>query len=387
MKNIIIILTITIPLVALFFYIDSKQPKDIEIQEENEKSQTQENKNTTLQTKEDDDEQEPKTQIIHNEINEPELKQIAWIPPWDYTNGVNSLKNFQSKFTGISPVTFQINADGSLTQRLDPNLNDLKIVRQQKNTKILPTISNFDSNMMRGIFENEENFERHISSILEVVNKYEYDGIDLDYESIQPDNKDKFLELIKRLSVELRKENKILSITVLPKWGEDVVYTALAGTRRAQDWEEIGKWADEVRIMAYDFTHTTDSKAGPIAPIDWVEKVLEYAITKIPRDKIWLGIHLYSYEWVINSQEQKTATNSYTYNVVKERILKYEYVNVEYNKEYEEGYAHYPCLENQTCFLYYATPQSVQARQDLAKKYKIAGVTYWRLGGEGELIQ
>ncbi len=386
LKISIIVVLISALLVGIVFYIDSGQKKDEKIDSEDvEKEEIVTEKRKPLIIEEVEKkviEEEKKDEIQEEAILD--LKQTGWIPPWDYNNGVNSLENFQSDFHSISPVTFQINRDGSLTERLDPDLTSLREVAQKKGILLIPTISNFDSNMMRGIFNSEENTRRHIDTITGVVRTYNYDGIDLDYESISRDNKEDFLGFIKGLSRELGKEDKILSVTVLPKWGEGVTYTSSAETRHVQDWETIGEWADEVRIMAYDFTHITDSKAGPIAPIDWVLKILEYAQEKIPQEKTWLGIHLYSYEWV---NSEPVRTNSYTYNVVKESILKYDHVQEQYNEKYQEGFAEYTCLENYTCQLYYATPQSVKLRKNYAQEFNIKGVAYWRLGGEGELVR
>lgn len=392
-KIIITIILISSILIGGVFYIDSiqKQEEEIETEVEEEKKEFQPRAIDTITHEEE-------TEVVEEESKEKEevktdelildLKQAAWIPPWDYNNGVNSLKNFDSDFHSVSPVTFQINRDGSLTERLDPNLSSLREVTERKGILLVPTISNFDSNMMKNIFDSEENTRRHIDAITGVVREYNYDGIDLDYESISRGNKEDFLNFIAQLSKELSKESKILSVTVLPKWGEGVTYTSSAETRYVQDWEIISKWADEVRIMAYDFTHISDSNAGPIAPIDWVTRILEYAQETIPPEKTWLGIHLYSYEWAIPQDESKPVrTNSYTYNVVKESILNHDYVQEEYNEKYEEGFAQYSCLENYTCKLYYATPESVRLRKSYAKEFNVQGVTYWRLGGEGELIR
>lgn len=387
-KNLLTLIIIAIPIVAFFFYIDSKQ-KTEELEQEKQSQEETLRPFSGLLGEVSKEEQETITRETRIETGEI-LKQTAWIPPWDYKNALQSLENFESEFHSISPVTFQINNDGSLTERLNPNLEDLKKITQEKNMLLIPTISNFDSNMMKNIFDSRENTQRHIRSILQVVKDYEYDGIDLDYESIKKENKDDFLNFVQVLSKELKKEDKILSVTVLPKWGEGVVYTGLNETRNVQDWEVIGNWADEVRIMAYDFTPVGSSEPGPIAPIEWVDKILEYAVTKIPKEKIWLGIHLYSYEWATPTEDSETnnvRTNSYTYSVVKEQILKHDYVNVEYNREYSEGYAEYSCLGDYSCVIYYATPESVKTRKEIAKKYGVQGVSYWRLGGEDELIR
>ena len=66
---------------------------------------------------------------------------------------------------------------------------------------------------------------------------------------------------------------------------------------QAQDYAAIGRVADQVRVMAYDY-HWSTSAPGPIAPVDWVRDVLDYSLTRIPADKIVLGVPLYGYDWV-----------------------------------------------------------------------------------------
>jgi spore germination protein YaaH len=228
--------------------------------------------------------------------------------------------------------------------------------------------------------------EIHKQEILDIIDQNDFDGIDLDYESIELKNKDIFLQFIKELSEELDKKDKVLSVTVLSQWGDNITYPSLIETRQVQDWSIIGKYADEVRIMTYDFTSPNDAEPGPIAPIIWMEEVLKYALTKIPKEKIWLGIHLYSYEWVMDQSNERIKTNSYTYDFVSSEVLTDPTIVNSFDNLTDEGIAQYPCSEEYKCILYYQDPEGVKAREELANKYQIAGVAYWRLGGEGNLL-
>jgi spore germination protein len=49
--------------------------------------------------------------------------------------------------------------------------------------------------------------------------------------------------------------------------------------------------------MAYD--HARDgSEAGSVAPLEWVEDVLAFAVSQVPAERVSLGIAAYGYDWV-----------------------------------------------------------------------------------------
>jgi hypothetical protein len=103
-------------------------------------------------------------------------------------------------------------------------------------------------------------------------------------------------------------------------------------------------------------------------------------ISQIPKEKIWLGIHLYGYEW------KPTQTVALTYTTI-EKTLSTPSINGSYLKDIGEGYTEFGCEGNNRCVMYYQTQQGVQDRRDIAKEYGIAGVSYWRLGGELGLLR
>lgn len=66
----------------------------------------------------------------------------------------------------------------------------------------------------------------------------------------------------------------------------------------AHDYASQGQIADFVTLMTYEWGWA----GGPplaIAPINEVQRVLNYAITVIPRNKILMGIPLYGRDWKI----------------------------------------------------------------------------------------
>lgn len=333
-------------------------------------------------------------------VNAAELMHSAWIPRWSPLSGEVSVKRNSELFEEISPMWYKVNPDGSLYYYETSNAGSLKRLLKKNKIKLIPTVAMFDYKVINEVFSTQENFERHLNSIISEVEKYDYDGIDLDYESILESDKEKFFEFLMLLAAKLDKMDKSLSVTVLAKWGDDVVYS-FPQTRNVQDWSRIGKYADQVRIMAYDYTYTGSVHPGPIGPLSWHGQILEYAITKLPKDKIVMGIPLYAYQW------RREATDDFfskeIADIIRERnfstaagfvhtgVLRLMSENEGVLEEYEgEKFFRYQSSsvdgKREDVVLVFADTNSVGLRQQLAKEYGIRGVTYWSLGGEEDLL-
>lgn len=102
---------------------------------------------------------------------------------------------------------------------------------------------------------------------------------------LRSSDRDAYAAFVGTLADRLRAVDRRLTVTVQAK-------TADQGTgdfHAAQDYEALGAAADEVRVMAYDH-HWSTSDPGPIAPLGWVEDVVEYTLSRVPPEKVSLGI-------------------------------------------------------------------------------------------------
>jgi spore germination protein YaaH len=340
----------------------------------------------------------------------PNLYNCAWIPEWASGTGLLSLKNNYNELKCISPVLYELNNDGTLKNVSPSNLKLIVEFAKSKNIKIYPTIAMMDHNIFTSVLQNDENLERHINQILEFVLKGEYDGVDLDYESTKYSDNDKYQYFIKSLYSKLHENSKKLIITVLSKWGDNIEYPSLKETRKVQDWSFLSNYADQIRIMAYDYTYMRAKLPGPIAPIDWIERIIQYAKTQIPDEKIVLGVHLYSYQWavasenkalldslpfefaydyMINSYDEKANVSSYEYETVQ-RIIKDNKGELLGNQG-ENVYIYQKYINDTRMYenrvLVFIDQKGVLLRKKLASQYNIYGICYWRIGNEGNLLK
>jgi spore germination protein YaaH len=82
-------------------------------------------------------------------------------------------------------------------------------------------------------------------------------------------------------------------------------------------YADISKNIDYAILMAYD-EHWTTSIPGPIASIDWYNKILDTRSKDIPNEKMIIALGNYAYDWKDGKQEGTVQTYEESVLVAKE---------------------------------------------------------------------
>ncbi len=367
-ENILLIISVILSIAILGFSIYISIPKNT-------------TQNEDINTEEDStpEPEELVNEVVteeEQEIPETTFTQSAWIPSWDFKKGFESLKLRKETITRVHPVLYSLNNNGTLMDRKpsESTLAEFLAYTKTENILVIPTVGSYDFKIMESVLNSEVYIEKSVNEIVEQVEKYNYDGIDIDYEKIKTANRVQYLSFLSKLSTKLKEKGKLLSVTVSAKTRDSSVDTLYA-----QDWIEINKVADSVNIMTYDYTLQSSTIPGPIGPLDWISDVIEYSKGKINPQKIFLGIHLYSYLW----KEQKATALTYSSTT---SILSNSKIERKYLEDFAEGYASYTCADGSKCILFYPTKEGVKERIEISRENKLAGVVYWRLGDDGNIL-
>ncbi len=293
---------------------------------------------------------------------------VVW---WDQSSAYNIIAENPDLFTSVIPFWYSLNEHGTIKKTTNCENQDLIDLCKENNILIVPTISNGQTaSITSSIFSDQAKQENTISNIMNLIDTFGYDGIQLDFESMNPEDKDSFSTFVQSLSLRMSQENKILITTLHAKTSENGIWD---GTK-SQDWEAIGQYSDFVNIMAYDH-HWSTSESGEIAPISWIRDVLDYANTVMNLEKILLGVHFYGYDWVGEKASALEYTDVLdlisTYNVTPEMTFEKE----KYFTYEKDGYDH---------FVYYSDHETLEERLNIVTDYEIAGIAIWRLGHEDQ---
>lgn len=303
----------------------------------------------------------------------------TWLPYWDTKNSIENFKsNFQDKIEEINLFFYCLDKDANIINILPKEIDYQQIINifRQANVKIILTITNDviysksekklkDPQILHQILNDSNLRQRHIQQIIEIVEKINADGIDIDYENIDIKDKDNFSEFIKEFTFLLHNKNKILNVTVQQKT-EDHNRTG-AG---AVDWKEISQYADKITIMCYNYSSKI-SKPGPLCPTFWLKEIIEFAKSQIPQDKICIALALHGYEWSenevkpLNLKQVETLIEEYNAKLKWERKSKTPYF-----KYYKNGMNYEVWFENQ---------KSISEKIKIIKKSKIQQIALWHL--------
>lgn len=291
----------------------------------------------------------------------------AWAP---YFTALEQITLEQNKdlIKELNFVWYQLEADGKISGALQSPQG--VGVSRAYGIRVVPSIQNggFDAKRVSALIGDAAKRTAHVETIVSLVVNNRYDGIDIDYESLNAADRENFSLFIEELAAALHVNSKLLSVTVHPKTSENPGWDG----PKAQDWARLGKAADEFKIMVYDYSYST-SKAGEIAPIGWADEVLAYAATLVPPEKTYLGVPFYGYDW-IGSAGQPLDWIKAT------KIAKEQSVEVKRSASNEATFTYNDGKNT----VYFNDALTMKARLDmlLAKHPNLAGIAIWRLGNE-----
>jgi len=209
-----------------------------------------------------------------------------------------------------------------------------------------------------------------VTAITALVTRQGYAGVDIDFEGLHAADRQAFSTFVTDLATALHARGKILSVAVFAKTTD----AGYGGQNVAQDYAAIGRVADQVRLMAYDY-HWSTSPAGPIAPVSWVRDVLAYARTQIPASKIILGIPLYGYDWVGDKGSDLTWQQA-------AQLARTHHSVVHYDSASQSPWFSYADSSGRSHQVWFEDPQSSAAKFAVASDAGVGGVFLWMYGDE-----
>lgn len=277
--------------------------------------------------------------------------------------------------TYMSPFAYRIREDGGLE-----SIDDVPAVRAAYEENVVPmmAITNFTSTELGGnlahvILASSQIQERLLANIIRIMREKNYKGLNIDFENVLPGDRELYNRFLQRAVNRLHPEGYFVSSALAPKTSAEqkgLLY-------EAHDYPAHGRILDFVVLMTYEWGY----RFGPpqaISPINEIRRVLDYAVTVIPRNKIFLGFQLYARDWFIpHVKGQEAETFSPQEAVIRATN---HHSAIQYSTTAASPFFRYTDAQGKNHEVWFEDARSAQAKFDLTKEYNLRGISYWVLG-------
>lgn len=275
----------------------------------------------------------------------------------------------------LLPFSYGYNTDGTLIP-----MNDDRLLAEatrfglRKRMVITPLDVNerFNNQLVVMVLSDVAMRENLINNILQTMTDKGYQALDIDFEFIPGEFRDAYVAFIAEVRGRLAPQGYQVSVAVPPKTSDDQPGLLYEGI----DYAGIGNAADTVFLMTYEWGY----RFGPpmaIAPIPSVRRVLDYAVSVIPREKIDMGIPNYAYDWPLPYERGVTEAETIGNVEAVRRAFRYD-AEIQYDEQSQAPFFYYT-LDGVEHVVWFEDVRSIAAKYDLIEEYGFRGGGYWNL--------
>ena len=277
----------------------------------------------------------------------------------------------------LSIFSYGFTTDGNM---VPPLLDDEWMIAAANDFDVRPILTltpfgadgQFNNNLISAILNNASAQENLLSQLVSIVQSKGFQGIDIDFEFILPEDKNAFVDFVSNVHDVFNPLGYPVSVALAPKTSDDQKGLLYEG----KDYEQLGKVADNVLLMTYEWGYTYGPPMA-VAPVNKVREVVEYAINKIPHEKINLGIPNYGYDWPL--PYERGVTKARTIGNVEAVQLAVSYGVPIYFDEVAMSPYFYYAKDGLYHEVWFEDVRSLQAKFSLVTEYDLRGMGYWQI--------
>lgn len=325
----------------------------------------------------------------------PRLQNSMWLPNWRMKFSFDSaLQAVQKKAVQtLSPFWYEVDKDGLKVKAgsdglVIPDKNQIAALKKL-GARIIPTTTTTLSPAdFITLYSSKAQQQSLGDQICQQIADHDFDGIGIDFETIALTTDTEtaghvgrvFTALCTTLSQRMQIEEKMLAITVMPRWSDRVEVWRNKLIPAVYDYQQLSGLASLFRVMAYD-QHAPNTEAGPIAGYQWVKNICSYTASKVKdAGNVEIGIPLYGRDWGSGS------VKSVLYNNVTQLKMLYPDSVVEYCAAQKEETFTYNNAKNERHTVWYSNNQSVLDRLALIRSWHFGGAAFWAASYEDPML-
>ena len=315
--------------------------------------------------------------------------QVLVISYWDERLGTASFNGYAYPYidpallsaqlpyvTYLTPFTYGISAGGGLLPLEDDAM--LSAARQRGTAPVmhLSTLTEsgqFDTQRAEVVLTDFEVQDRLVSEVLQTVLRKGFAGLDVDFEYLPGELAEAYAAFLSRLQRLLHSRGLFVWAALAPKTSASQPGLLYEG----HNYAAVGAATDGVLLMTYEWGYIYGPPMA-VAPLPNVRAVLDYAITEIPAEKIFLGIPNYGYDWPLPFIQGVTRAQSISNQRAIELAVEYG-VAIQYDETAQSPFFHYTDAGGTVHEVWFEDARSMSAKLRLIAEYGFQGGGFWNL--------
>ncbi len=285
----------------------------------------------------------------------------------------NTLSTTVPFLSRLTPFGYGFTENGNLI-----SINDLPLIEAALSENAAPYMllssitedGNFSGERASLLFRNVTLQNRVLDAIIETMQRKGYQGLDIDFEYIPPEDSEGFLRFLENATTRLHAAGYPTHVDLAPKTYADqpgLLY-------EAHNYGEIGQIVDTVLLMTYEWGYAYGPPLA-VAPLSEVRRVIEYAVTEIPRNKILMGIPNYGYDWTLPYEKGDRARNIGNEEAV--RLAAARGAEIQFDARAASPYFNYRDTEGRRHVVWFEDIRSIEAKYALMDEFGLLGSGYW----------
>ena len=230
----------------------------------------------------------------------------------------------------------------------------------------------FNNNLVSNLVRNQEVQQHLIWELGQTLQEKGFAGVDIDFEYVLAEDREEMAAFVRKTTQVMNLFGYTVSVALAPKTSAQQRGLLYEGI----DYRLLGEAANRVLLMAYEWGYTYGPPMA-VAPVNMVRRVVDYAVSVIPREMISLGIPNYGYDWPLPYERGVTKAQTLSHQAAIQLAIDHG-TNIQFDETAMSPFFRYWQYGIQH-EVWFEDVRSIKAKFDLVKEYGLSGTGYWQL--------
>jgi spore germination protein len=278
--------------------------------------------------------------------------------------------------TYITILNYRVTPTGDLI-----DINDTNVIQISKEYGVAPLmfISALDEQgrgsygTTRSILINPEYTTALINNVRIILREKDYYGLFIGFQNILLEDMPLYIDFVANITDQLNREGYEVFVSLVPStfgFSLDIPYDFTY-------YSDIGQATNNVTLITYQWTSSFIPQFAQTTA-SYLKAYLDFVVTQIPPEKIFLGLTRIAYDWELPYVEGETLGRFLT-NALAINLASQVEATIQYDEVHQTPYFNYFSLGGVEHFVWFKDARTIDAITNLVYDYGLKGIAVWNI--------